>query len=115
MDRNRLRPGPDQNAVGLGKLLLVGGGAHIASAAPIDQGHRLGAQFLDLNSDVDGCIAAADDHHPPPYGQRGLVPLTNFTDEVDRIVHAPDLFVRQAKRIDRIVPQAKKHRVIPVA
>src|SRR5579883_1347996 len=55
-----LGPGADQDAVGLGKLLLVAARLHLLLAASIDDRHQFGAEPLALHRDVDRRHAAAD-------------------------------------------------------
>ena len=65
-------PVADSDAVGLGQLLLVGGGAHVLGPAAVGDGDVLGAQALGLDRDVDGGVAAADHHDVAADRQRAL-------------------------------------------
>ena len=96
------RPGPmlDLHAIDLGEGLLVVGGAHMGGAAAIDDGHILGAQALALHGDIDGGIAAADDHDPAADRQRRLVRgLAQPRDIGDRVLDPGQILPLGGQRI----------------
>ncbi len=111
LDRDRFAPGRQQPArhrrmldpdpVGLGKLALIGAGAHAVGATAVDDGHVLGTEALRLGGDVDGGHAAADHHDPAADRQGREVPrLAEIGNVGDRVGDAFDLFFRQSEGVD---------------
>ena len=76
----------DEHSVGLGKLLLVAAGVHLAGSAAVDDGDLLRPQPLGLAGDVDRRHAAAD-HHDAPADRElcEIVGLAQPGDIIDRI------------------------------
>ena len=103
LERDRARPGADDDAARLREFALELARLHLVRAAAIDDRHGLGAEPLRLHRDVDRRHAAADDDDPPADGQRGQVlRLPEAGDIVDGVDDVFELvFLRQAELVGR--------------
>ena len=108
LERDRTRPGADDDAARLGELALEQARLHLLRAAAIDDRHVLRPEPLRLDGDVDRRHAAADDDDPAADGQRRQVArLPQRRDVGDRVDHVLQLaLVRQAELVGR--PEADR-------
>ena len=92
------QPVANDDAMGLGQFLLVERGVHLLLAAPVGDGHLLGAEQLGLDRRVDGGHAAAENDNPPShFKQRQILGLAQHADEIDGVDHARSGLLPQAR------------------
>ncbi len=112
MNRNGRGVKDKVDALRCRQILLETAGRHAVAPAPVDDGHRFGAQELGLNGGVNGGHPTTDNHHIAPNRQCGKIScLPQVRNELHGVQDVVLFFAFSAKCINSRQPHTKKDRV----